>query len=132
MVYSEILVNTKPWAYGSVLVGLVAEDPKSGKVRIVRAKLADGDPRELSAVDRFLASLEALAKLMNAGKARGTVASVLKHVPDRGTSFQLSSPRSGEFTSTSAALRHCLEKRTGSTVSQPRRATPIGPPITAR
>ena len=131
MGYSEILLNSKPWANGAVLVGLVAEDPKSGRVKIVRAGISDGDPREIGAVDRFLASLEALAKLTNSGKGCCSVGAILKQVPDRGTSFQFSTPRSGEFNSVAAALKHCRSKKAVNPVSRPPLVNPAGRPATA-
>ena len=83
MVYSEILLNTKPWTDGAVLLGIVAEDPKSGQVRILRAGTQPRDLREKDAIDRFLGSLTVVAKATNAGKANRTVAAFLKHFPDR-------------------------------------------------
>jgi len=131
MVYSEILLNVKPWTDGSVLVGLVVEDPKSGRVRIVRAKVVEATPREQGATERFLASLEALAKLKNAAKAPGTVAGVLKLVPDRGTAFHFSPVRSGDFNSVAAALKHCTAKRIAPTLPRPAIVNPVGQPATA-
>ena len=93
--------------------------------------ISDSDPRVIGAVERFFASLEALAKLTNSGKGCRNVASFLKQVPDRGTSFQFSAPRSDEFNSVVATLRHALSKNVVKPVSRPTLGNPVARPATA-
>lgn len=113
MVYCEILLNAKPWTGDARLVGLLAEDPKTGKVRLARTKLSDVDAREAAANERFLASLEALVKLQNAAPGQHRVSAIVKQVPDRGTAFRFSGLRSGEFATVASALRQCVNSRNG-------------------
>src|SRR5580658_8174919 len=122
MQYAAIYFSSKPWSGDKVFLGLVAQDPKSGDVRVFRdhswrrrvqnsvspllAPTGSGE-RAVYVAGRFLESLHRLAYQTSRHHRQATVDDVLRNVQDRGTSCQLGSASFGEFSTVDEALRFC-------------------------
>jgi len=122
MQYAAIYFSSKPWSGDKVFLGLVAQDPKNGDVKVFRdhswrrrvqnsvspvlAPTHSGE-RAVHVAERFLESLHRLAHRTARNPRPATVDDVLRNVQDRGTSCQLGSASYGEFSTLDEALKFC-------------------------
>ena len=116
-------MSTRPWTNKSILIGLIAQDPITKQVKVLRTSgvtrrklktaMQVDEPIDygmaMEALAQFLASLDQLVDFVNGG-GKSSVGAVLKGIPDRGTSFQFSAVQRSDFKSLKEAFAFCQQK----------------------